>query len=54
MTECKGRPAWAKQHNLTQKDLAELYPKFNQFNELRKQLDPNNIFINEFLGSFFN
>lgn len=54
MIECKGRPAWAKQHNLSKQDLIELYPKFSDFDQLRRQLDPNNMFMNEFLEKFFN
>lgn len=54
MIECNGRPAWSKTHNLVRKDLVKIYPKFNDFDTLRRSLDPNNIFINEFLEKFFH
>lgn len=54
MIECNGRPAWSKTHNLVRKDLVKIYPKFNDFDTLRRTLDPNNIFINEFLEKFFH
>ncbi len=53
MIECNGRPHWAKQSNLVKKDYIKLYPKFEDFVSLRKKLDPNDIFINEFLKKIF-
>ena len=53
MIECNGRPSWSKTHNLGRKDLEKLYPKFNEFDNLRRKLDPNNIFVNDFLKKIF-
>jgi L-gulonolactone oxidase len=45
-----GRPHWAKDFVLAgDKDFSSLYPKWNDFKNLRKQLDPNNVFINRWL-----
>ena len=54
MIECNGRPHWAKQSNLVKKDYIKLYPKFEDFVSLRKKLDPNDIFMNEFLRKIFH
>ncbi|HEY0607609.1 MAG TPA: D-arabinono-1,4-lactone oxidase, partial [Herpetosiphonaceae bacterium] len=47
-----GRPHWAKYwQNIPGIDIAALYPQANrdQFNALRRRLDPNGMFINPFL-----
>ncbi|CAF0889707.1 unnamed protein product [Brachionus calyciflorus] len=54
MIECNGRPHWAKTHNLKKTELMELYPKFEQFDKLRRELDPNEIFINDCLRKVFS
>lgn len=54
MIECNGRPHWAKTHNMRKTDLIRLYPKFEQFDALRKNLDPNEIFINDCLRQLFS
>ncbi len=48
-----GRPHWGKLHSLEAARLASLYPKFKQFNELRKDLDPNGKFLNPHLAKIF-
>ncbi len=35
-----GRPHWGKLHSLGPKDLSKLYPQFDAFRALRKELDP--------------
>lgn len=54
MIECNGRPHWAKTHNLKKADLVKLYPKFYDFDQLRRKLDPNEIFINDCLRQLFS
>jgi FAD-linked oxidoreductase len=44
-----GRPHWGKMHNLTAKELAELYPEWHSFQQVRMDLDPNGVFLNEYL-----
>ncbi|MGB1217788.1 MAG: D-arabinono-1,4-lactone oxidase, partial [Saprospiraceae bacterium] len=49
----QGRPHWGKLHYKTSRELAELYPKWNDFHEIRKRMDPNGIFMNDYLESIF-
>jgi L-gulonolactone oxidase len=49
MRGCGGRPHWAKAHGLKAKDLAQIYPKWQDFLALRAKLDPNKIFMNGYL-----
>lgn len=44
-----GRPHWGKLHSLDAKDLQTLYPKWQDFTQLRAQLDPEQKFINPYL-----
>jgi L-gulonolactone oxidase len=53
MIECNGRPHWAKTFSLKKDYFARVYPKFGDFNELRKKIDRDNMFINEFLEPIF-
>lgn len=49
-----GRPHWGKMHNMTLKQLHGLYPHLSHFLEIRSKLDPNNLFVNAYLGKLFN
>ena len=49
-----GRPHWAKRFKAKDEELNKLYPKWNEFKELRKKLDPTNKFLNGYLGKLFN
>ena len=49
----QGRPHWGKLHNKTEQDFAALYPKWEEFKELRSKLDPNRRFINNHLDAIF-
>lgn len=40
-----GRPHWGKKHTLKAKELKELYPEWEQFHRIRRELDPNEVFI---------
>lgn len=53
MTECNGRPHWAKAHKLRRPELEALYPKYKDFLSLRSKLDPNNRFMNDYLNNIF-
>jgi len=44
-----GRPHWAKIHTLTAKEFQRKYEMFDVFNEHRKEQDPNNLFLNDYL-----
>ena len=45
----QGRPHWGKMHTLKTFELQELFPKFNDFLQIREQLDPHNILLNSYL-----
>lgn len=44
-----GRPHWGKMHTRTAKELSQLYPMWNKFQEIRTQLDPDGLFMNDYL-----
>ena len=48
-----GRPHWGKLNTLTQSDLRELYPKWDEFVKVRRALDPDGRFLNDYLKSLF-
>ncbi|KAI9365256.1 D-arabinono-1,4-lactone oxidase-domain-containing protein [Pilaira anomala] len=49
MREYNGRPHWAKAHGQTRQNLEASYPKFHDFLRVRQQLDPNGMFLNDYL-----
>ncbi len=48
-----GRPHWGKLHSLEAKDLKTLYPRWDDFQRARRQLDPNGVFLSPYLQSLF-
>ena len=44
-----GRPHWGKMHTLAAAELKEIYPRWNDFIALREQLDPQGLFLNDYL-----
>ncbi|MGZ6792266.1 MAG: D-arabinono-1,4-lactone oxidase [Mycobacteriales bacterium] len=44
-----GRPHWGKLHELTAADLAERYPRFGDFQAVRRSVDPEGLFRNGYL-----
>ncbi|KAJ3322150.1 hypothetical protein HDU76_013948 [Blyttiomyces sp. JEL0837] len=49
MKSLNGRPHWAKFHPMTPEDLGKVYPEFEDFRRLREELDPENVFVNEYI-----
>lgn len=49
MKKFNGRPHWGKMHTRTHHDLHTLYPKLGEFLAIREELDPERIFLNEYL-----
>lgn len=47
--EYSGRPHWGKKHNLNAEELQLLYPEWERFQEYRKRMDPDNVFITPYL-----
>ena len=48
-----GRPHWGKIHSLGRRELAELYPAFDRFQAVRKELDPQGRMLNPHLQRLF-
>ena len=48
-----GRPHWGKLHSLKHDELTGLYPEFQRFCDLRRDLDPEGKFLNPYLAGLF-
>ncbi len=48
-----GRPHWGKLHKLNSQELKARYPKWDAFHSVRKQMDPQGLFMNDYLNSIF-
>ncbi len=48
-----GRPHWGKMHTLTAETLATRYPRWADFQQVRAQLDPQGVFLNQYLRRLF-
>jgi L-gulonolactone oxidase len=53
MRDLGGRPHWGKMHNMGADDLAPLYPRWNEFLELRERMDPRRAFANDYTDRVF-
>lgn len=49
----QGRPHWGKMHTHTAEDLAKLYPSWDEFHKIRRDLDPEGRFMNDHLRQIF-
>ncbi|WP_323036154.1 D-arabinono-1,4-lactone oxidase [Pararhodobacter sp.] len=49
-----GRPHWGKLHSLGARDLGDLYPRFGDFQRLRREMDPQGRLINPHLAALFD
>lgn len=47
--EYGGRPHWGKLHYLNAAELRALYPRWDEFHRVRRQLDPNGVFMTPYL-----
>lgn len=48
-----GRPHWGKLHSLKAPQLAALYPRWAEFQEIRRELDPQGRLLNPYLKGIF-
>lgn len=48
MSSFEGRPHWGKSFNRSAAEIRALYPKYDEFNRLRRLCDPNGLFRNRF------
>lgn len=53
LLKADGRPHWGKMHSLGAEDFSQMYPRWSDFCELRKELDPTKKFLNAHLRSVF-
>ncbi|GAB3811795.1 D-arabinono-1,4-lactone oxidase [Tessaracoccus terricola] len=44
-----GRPHWGKKHTRVAADLRPMYPEWDRFGELRRELDPEGVFLGDYL-----
>lgn len=49
-----GRPHWGKMHTLSSNALARRYPRWQEFNRLRRELDPEGRMLNDHLRFIFD
>jgi FAD/FMN-containing dehydrogenase len=49
----RGRPHWGKIHSLRARELRELYPRWDEFHAVRRELDPRGRFLNDHLRELF-
>jgi FAD/FMN-containing dehydrogenase len=48
-----GRPHWGKLHHQDAVTLERLYPRFDDWREVRARLDPSGVFANDYLDRVF-
>jgi L-gulonolactone oxidase len=48
-----GRPHWGKHHNVRAAELAARYADWERFQSVREELDPEGVFLNEYLAELF-
>ena len=48
-----GRPHWGKLNTMNAEQLKQHYPKWNEFDQVRRQLDPQGKFMNAYLETLF-
>lgn len=53
MKKWQGRPHWGKVNKLGHIELQNLYPKLNRFLQIRREYDPDNVFMNRWLEDKF-
>ena len=49
----EGRPHWGKWHSLEGKRLQALYPRWHEFQQIRRELDPRGRMLNPYLRRLF-
>lgn len=51
MVAHEGRPHWGKMHTRSSAYLRSVYPRFDEFQSVRQELDPGGVFVNPYLES---
>jgi FAD/FMN-containing dehydrogenase len=47
------RPHWGKHHFMSPQRLERIYPRYDAFKTLRREIDPDGVFLNDHLRSLF-
>lgn len=47
------RPHWGKHHFMTPERLEKIYPRYDAFKKLRREIDPDGVFLNDHLRTLF-
>lgn len=50
----EGRPHWGKWNSMKEVDFAALYPRWNDFKRVRRELDPSGKLLNPYLSNLFS
>jgi FAD/FMN-containing dehydrogenase len=53
LRQYRARPHWGKLHFNRAEDMPELYPRFEDFQSIRRRLDPSGRFVNDHLRGLF-
>jgi FAD-linked oxidoreductase len=53
MKQLGGRPHWGKRLTLSREEAQRLYPMYDHFDEVRRELDPKGTFANAFIQDLF-
>lgn len=48
-----GRPHWGKHHFMSAARLEKLYPRYDAFKRIRREIDPDGVFLNDHLRALF-
>ena len=48
-----GRYLWAKENNVTREQVRAMYPEFDKFESIRRELDPRRMFLNDYSSKIF-
>jgi FAD/FMN-containing dehydrogenase len=48
-----GRPHWGKHHFMTPTRLEKVFPRYDDFKRLRREIDPQGVFLNDHLRGLF-
>jgi FAD/FMN-containing dehydrogenase len=51
--EFRGRPHWGKLHFMTADRVARLFPRYEDFLDVRRRLDPKGVFLNPHTRALF-
>lgn len=54
MKRLDGKPHWGKHLMLSKAEAGRMYPRWDRFNEIRRDFDPKRVFVNDFVRNLFD